>query len=72
MTIGMVVLNYLVILPTYATVMGWEMSATEKWWSVLVGILPFNVIKGIIVSMLFVPLYLRMRTWIEQKRMNFA
>src|SRR5699024_2468338 len=72
MTIGMGILNYLVILPTYATVMGWEMNATEKWWSVLVGILPFNIIKGIIVSMLFVSIYLRMRTWIEQKRMNFA
>lgn len=72
MTIGMGILNYLIILPIYSKLMGWNMGASEKWWSVMVGVMPFNIIKGIIVGILFVPLYLKMRTWIEQKRANLV
>ena len=74
MAIGMSIFNYLVLLPVYAMFMGMEEMAIEsvKRWTVLVGILPFNIIKGIIVSLLFVPLFIKMRTWIDQKRAEFA
>ncbi|ASN04905.1 ECF transporter S component [Virgibacillus necropolis] len=73
MAIGMSVLNYLVILPLYALFMGWgDMTESAKWIAVIGGILPFNIIKGIVVGMLFVPLFIKMRRWIEQKRANLA
>lgn len=74
MAVAMSVLNYLVILPIYAWFMGMEKMQIEsvKRFAVLYGILPFNLIKGIIVSMLFVPLFMRMRTWIEQKQTKLA
>jgi len=72
MAIGMSVLNYIVILPAYAMFMGWDMSEQAKWISVILGILPFNLIKGVVVGLLFVPLFIKMRSWIEQKQMNVA
>ncbi|MBP1950315.1 ECF transporter S component [Virgibacillus litoralis] len=73
MAIGMSILNYLVILPAYAWFMGWEdMSQSAKWIAVSLGVLPFNIIKGIIVGLLFVPLFIKMKRWIEQKQANLA
>lgn len=72
--IGMSVLNYLIILPVYAMFMGMEDMAIEsvKRMTVLAGILPFNLVKGAIVSLLFIPLFIKMRSWIDQKRQEFA
>ncbi|WP_176555892.1 ECF transporter S component [Virgibacillus ndiopensis] len=72
MTIGMSILNYLVFLPIYAWFMGMEQMKIEsvKWYTVIAGILPFNAIKGIIVGALFVPVFIKMRSWIEQKQVN--
>src|SRR5699024_3308290 len=69
MAIAMSVLNYLVLLPIYAWFMGMEEMKIEsvKQVAVLYGVLPFNIIKGIIVGMLFVPLFIKMRSWIERK-----
>src|SRR5699024_12347944 len=66
MALGMSILNYLFILPAYGWFMGWEMTEQVKWISVIAGVLPFNAIKGIIVGLLFVPLFIKMRSWIEQ------
>ena len=72
MAFGMSVLNYFLILPAYGWFMGWEMSETIRWNTVLIGILPFNMIKGMIVGLLFVPLFVKMRSWIEQKQAKVA
>ncbi|WP_284141493.1 MULTISPECIES: ECF transporter S component [unclassified Virgibacillus] len=74
MAVGMSVLNYLVVLPVYAWFMGMEEMKIEsvKRLAVLYGILPFNLIKGIIVGMLFVPLFIKMRRWIEEKQAIFS
>lgn len=72
MAIGMSALNYFLILPAYAWFMGWEMTEQIKWLSVVGGVLPFNALKGIIVGFLFVPLFIKMRSWIEQKQANIA
>jgi len=74
MAISMSILNYLIILPIYAFFMGMEEMKIEsvKRIAVLYGILPFNIVKGIIVGMLFVPLYMRMRQWIEDKQATLA
>ncbi|WP_414672174.1 ECF transporter S component [Lentibacillus sp.] len=74
MAFGMSVLNYFVILPAYAWFIGApEMAgATAKWVAVMAGILPFNLIKGVVIGALFVPLFIKMKTWIEQKQTNLA
>jgi len=68
----MSILNYLVILPAYAWLVGMEMNETIKWASVVGGVLPFNILKGIIVGILFVPVFMKLSQWIEQKRMEVA
>ncbi|ARI76722.1 ECF transporter S component [Halobacillus mangrovi] len=71
MAIGMSVLNYFLILPAYSWFMGWEtMSANVKWVTIMAGILPFNVIKGIVIGALFVPLFVKMKPWLEQKKVR--
>ncbi|MHA6252307.1 ECF transporter S component [Oceanobacillus sp. CAU 1775] len=70
MAIGMSVMNYYVFLPAYSWFMGWDMSSEIAWGAILIGVLPFNVIKGIVVAILFVPLFIKMRSWIEQKQIN--
>lgn len=74
MAVAMSVLNYLIILPVYAWFMGMEEMKIEsvKRFAVLSGVLPFNILKGVIVGMLFVPLYMKMRTWIDQKKTSLA
>lgn len=74
MAIGMSIFNYLVLLPVYAMFMGIEEYGIEsvKRMTVLLGILPFNLLKGIIVSLLFVPLFIKMRSWIDQKHEAFV
>lgn len=74
MAVGMSILNYLVLLPVYAWFMGMEEMKIEsvKRAAVIFGILPFNIIKGIIVGLLFVPLFMKMRSWIEGKRAEFV
>lgn len=72
MAIGMSILNYLVILPAYSMFMGWETMDQKAMWLAVKGILTFNILKGIIVGMLIVPLYIKMRSWIEQKQSKLA
>lgn len=70
MAVAMSVLNYLVLLPVYAWFMGMEEMKIEsvKRIAVIYGVLPFNVLKGIIVGMLFIPLFTRLRAWIERQQ----
>src|SRR5699024_5303757 len=72
MAIGMSILNYLLILPAYAWFMGWEMTDKVKWLTIIGGVLPFNAIKGIVIGLLFVLLFIKMRSWIEQKQTIFV
>lgn len=65
----MSILNYLVIIPAYAWLLGAADMAvpTVKYYTVIGGVLPFNFIKGVIVSILFVLLFIRMDVWIQKK-----
>ncbi|MFD1413456.1 ECF transporter S component [Oceanobacillus jeddahense] len=71
MAVGMSVLNYYLILPAYGWFMGWEMSEQMKWIAVIGGVLPFNIIKGIFIAILFIPLFNKMKSWIQQQRTRF-
>lgn len=74
MAIGMSILNYLVLLPVYALFMGMEEMKIEavKRAAVIYGIFPFNLIKGIVVGIIFMPVFVKMRTWIDNKFTELA
>lgn len=69
MAVVMSVLNYIIILPAYSVLFGMEFDDTLKM-IVVSGVLPFNFIKGIIIGMLFVPLFMKLHQWIDQKRIE--
>lgn len=69
MAVVMSILNYFIILPAYTLFMGFPaMSGEEIRQMVVVGILPFNIVKGIIISIVFMLLFVRMNTWIVKQR----
>src|SRR5699024_7657375 len=70
MAVIMSVLNYFIILPAYSLLVGMEMNETIKSVSVVGGVLPFNFIKGVIVSILFIPIFIKLSEWINQIRMQ--
>jgi len=65
MAIILSLLNYLVFLPAYA----YFMHFTLPNKLIVTAILPFNAIKGIIIMLLFVLLYPKLKVWIKN-RMN--
>ncbi|WP_010094978.1 ECF transporter S component [Ornithinibacillus scapharcae] len=72
MAVGMGVFNYFILLPAYGLMMGWDVTHSFMIGTIFVGILPFNIIKGIIVGVLFVPVFIKMRRWIEQQQAKFV
>ncbi|WLR53349.1 ECF transporter S component [Bacillus tianshenii] len=73
MTVLMGVLNYYLLLPAYTWFLGYEaMSAEVKFAAVTAGIMPFNVIKGIAIMALFMPLYMKLKPWIEKQQNSLA
>src|SRR5699024_1394007 len=72
MAFGMSVLNYFIILPAYSWFMGWELTSHVKWVSVIAGVLPFKLVKWVIVGLLFVALFMKMRNWIEEEQAKMA
>ncbi len=69
MTVSMSILNYLLFLPAYT----WFLNAPALSdhalkTTVIAGILPFNLIKGIIMTIVFSFIFVKMRPWFENKR----
>jgi riboflavin transporter len=62
MAVVMSILNYLVILPAYTLLMGFP----DMRNLVLPAILPFNILKGAIMSIIFMLLFIRMQAWINK------
>ncbi|GIN89485.1 riboflavin transporter FmnP [Siminovitchia terrae] len=68
MAVFMSVLNYVAILPAYIILLGWDpMSTSDLRQLVVAAILPFNIIKGLIVTLIFLLVYSRMRNWIDKQ-----
>ncbi|WP_423407268.1 ECF transporter S component [Heyndrickxia sp. MSNUG] len=69
MAILMSVLNYFVFLPAYTLFLNMPaMSGPETKQLIVAGILPFNIVKGILMSIVFMLMFTRMKTWIERQR----
>ncbi|MCJ8006709.1 ECF transporter S component [Lederbergia wuyishanensis] len=61
MAVFMSIFNYFVLLPAYIGLLGWEpMSNAALRKMVVASILPFNVVKGIIITIVFILLYSRL------------
>lgn len=63
MSVFMSLMNYFVFLPMYGILAG-GLEAQIKY--VAVFILPFNIIKGLIMSIVFVLLFSRLKLWIDK------
>lgn len=69
MAVGMSVLNYAVFLPMYTYFLGMEPVVGDSLYKMIVaGILPFNMVKGILITILMALLFTTMRKWIHQQR----
>ncbi|TCS95556.1 ECF transporter S component [Hazenella coriacea] len=67
MTLFMTVANWYVIFPAYSYLINWTVTDPQKMALVFYGVTPFNVIKGVIVSMVFIPLYLSLKPYLDRK-----
>lgn len=72
MSVVMSVLNYFVLLPAYTFFLNWPaMSGTEIKQYIVAGIFPFNIIKGILMSLIFMFLFTKMGTWIKKQQASY-
>ncbi|WP_243290097.1 ECF transporter S component [Bacillus sp. FJAT-47783] len=68
MTVGMALLNYFVILPAYTYFLNMpQMQSHDVKLLIITGILPFNLIKGLLVTTLFYFLYHKLIRPMEYK-----
>ncbi|MBC1502610.1 ECF transporter S component [Listeria booriae] len=63
LTVVISLLNYFVVLPFYITVGGLP-AGTDIAALVTTAIIPFNLLKGVVVGAVFILVYGRMRSWI--------
>lgn len=71
MAVGMSLLNYVIFLPMYTYFLNMPAVTGDALYTMIVlGILPFNIIKGIIITLISILLFNRMKTWIEQQRVS--
>lgn len=62
LTIILSVLNFYVIAPLYMIVLNFDLGSIPQY--VLYGILPFNLAKGFLVSVVFILLFGKLKPWI--------
>ena len=73
MTIFMSIANYFVITPLYLKAFGLsagQMLGMGLGRYILVGIVPFNILKGIIVSVVFLVLHAKLLPWLSKKTLT--
>lgn len=72
MAVGMSFLNYAVFLPMYTYFLGMDQVVGDALYVMIIkGILPFNIIKGIIITVIMVLLYKAMDKWIIQQQKQY-
>ncbi|AXH98840.1 ECF transporter S component [Sporosarcina sp. PTS2304] len=74
MAVGMSLLNYLVFLPMYTYFLGMPpVTGNALYQMIILGILPFNLIKGVMLLAISLMLYKSMEKWIfqQQKKLLF-
>lgn len=64
MSLFMSVMNYYFILPAYAIFMNWDIGDAKQL--VATGILPFNIIKGVLMAIVFMSLFGKLQSWLTK------
>lgn len=67
LTLVMSVLNYFVLMPMYAAAFGMTLPVSLMRY-VLIGVVPFNLIKGTAISTLFLVLARTLQPWLVRRR----
>ncbi|MBB3905778.1 riboflavin transporter FmnP [Anoxybacillus sp. UARK-01] len=68
MATAMSVLNYYIFLPAYTIFLGSPaMSAPEAKALIVSAIFPFNALKGVFITVVFMLLFLRLRPWLHKR-----
>lgn len=68
LSVVMSVLNWFVLTPLYANLLGMSFGPIQT--VVLFGVLPFNLIKGVLMSVVFAVVYVKMANWIEHAKLK--
>ncbi|CAM3879384.1 ECF transporter S component [Mesobacillus zeae] len=68
MAVLMSILNYFVLLPAYAFFMHFELPKEIA----VTAILPFNIVKGILIALVFMVLFTKMSPWIGKQQVKNA
>ena len=72
MALGMSLLNYYVFLPMYSYFLNFPAeTGTALFNSIILGILPFNLIKGILVTIVMIVLFKRMKPLLDKVSKSF-
>lgn len=66
LTVMMSLANWLFIAPAYIAVMGFSVGPMRTY--LLLAIIPFNYIKGILVSIVFFVAFAKLKTWLDKTR----
>ena len=70
MSIGMAALNFVAFLPMYGYFMNFHVE--DMLGMAVASILPFNILKGILLIVISTLLYRSMKTWIEKQHMLYS
>lgn len=63
----MSVMNYYVLLPLYSKLLNWNMSGPEIRAYITAAIIPFNLIKGSIIAVVFLLLFDKLKGWLAKE-----
>ncbi|PQD96880.1 riboflavin transporter FmnP [Pradoshia eiseniae] len=63
----MSVMNYYVLLPLYSKLLHWNMSGPEIRTYITAAIIPFNLIKGSIIAVVFLLLFDKLKGWLAKE-----
>ncbi|HCZ7614154.1 TPA: ECF transporter S component [Staphylococcus aureus] len=66
MTIVLSILNYFVLLPLYGMIFNLADIVNNLKVIIVSGIIPFNIIKGIVISIVFILLYRRLANFLKR------
>lgn len=69
LTVVMSLLNLWVITPLYMAVWHWQ-SSLPVAQLVALGVLPFNIVKGLLLSIVFILIAAHLRQWLQRNRME--
>ncbi|GEL13101.1 hypothetical protein FC15_GL000057 [Lapidilactobacillus concavus DSM 17758] len=70
LTVVMAVMNYFVLTPLYVNVTGFQLNMNYLKY-VLIAIVPFNLIKGALVTTVFALIYRKIGTWMKVQNKNY-